>query len=241
MSYTLALMITYLESILFSASPLQLVIWATIYFLVIYLIFASLTWCLAKLINRPIEKRKPSSAQVYKEIFNSLRSILIFGIGILIPWGMVKYNIAPLTNKLSVISIVIEMLILIMWNDVHFYAVHRLLHSKLKKSHVTHHRSISTTPFAAYSMSSWEAVLLGSVMPIAMLFYRFSIVSLVFLPIWSIAINTLAHSNCNLFPNASEHSLFNLTKHHQNHHSNYHGNYSFFFNQLDRWFKTSQK
>lgn len=241
MSYTIAFMIAYVESILLSARPLQLIIWATIYFLVIYLTFASLTWCLAKLIRRPIEKRKINPAQTRREVLNSLRSILIFGVGILIPWGLVKYNISSFANSISMLSITLEILILILWNDIHFYAVHRLLHSKLKRAHVTHHQSIATTPFAAYSMSIWEAMLLGGVLPIAMLFHSFSIVSLLLLPIWSIAINTLAHSNCYLIPSASEYSLLNLVKHHQNHHSKYHGNYSFFFYQLDHWFNTRQK
>jgi sterol desaturase/sphingolipid hydroxylase (fatty acid hydroxylase superfamily) len=219
---------------------LQLVILATSYFLGIYLLFASITWGLAKLINRPIEKRKTKSTQIRKEILYSLRSIVIFGIGVLLPWGMVKYNIVSFSNKVSTISIITEIFVLILWNDVHFYAVHRLLHAKFKKWHATHHLSVSATPFAAYSMSSWEAMLLGSVLPIAMLFHSFSLITLIFLPIWSIFINTLAHSNCDYFPSASERSLFNLTKHHQSHHSHYHGNFSFFFNQLDHWFNTSR-
>jgi sterol desaturase/sphingolipid hydroxylase (fatty acid hydroxylase superfamily) len=119
--------------------------------------------------------------------------------------------------------------------------MHRLMHSQFKKIHAPHHLSISATPFTAYSMSPWEAILLGSVMPIAMLFHNFSLFSLALLPIWSIAINTLAHANSNIFPSASEHSLLGVIKHHQSHHSKYHGNYSFFFTQLDRWFNTAQQ
>jgi sterol desaturase/sphingolipid hydroxylase (fatty acid hydroxylase superfamily) len=240
MSYSLALIIAYIESSFLSLLPLQLVILATSYFLGIYLLFASIAWGLAKLINRPIEKRKTRPAQTRKEVLNSLRSILIFGIGMLIPWGMLKYNITSFAEKISAISIIAETVILILWNDVHFYAVHRLLHAKFKKWHATHHLSVSATPFAAYSMSSWEAMLLGSVLPIAMLFHHFSLIALILLPIWSIFINTLAHSNCDYFPSADERSLFNLTKHHQSHHSYYQGNFSFFFNQLDHWFNTSR-
>lgn len=240
MSYSLALIISYIESSFLSMSPLAVAAWATVYFLSIYLFFTSLVWGLAKLVNHPIEQRKIKPAQIQREIIISLRSIVIFGVGMLIPWGMLKYNITAFSNNISVITILTETLILILWNDVHFYAVHRVLHAKFKKWHASHHLSVTATPFAAYSMSSWEAMLLGSVLPIAMLFHHFSLVALILLPVWSIFINTLAHSNCDLFPKANEHSLFNLIRHHQSHHSNYQGNFSFFFTQIDRWFNTSR-
>jgi Delta7-sterol 5-desaturase len=89
-------------------------------------------------------------------------------------------------------------------------------------------------------MSITEALLLGSVMPLAMLVHDFSLLPLVLLPIWSICINALAHSNCNKFDGASEHSLLSLVRHHQSHHSRYSGNFSFLFIQLDRWFGTAR-
>ncbi len=241
MLYSFAFMVTYLEAAFLALRPIQLVCWGIAFFLFIYLFFASFIWTLARLVNRPIETKKHKPAQIRTEILDSIRSILVFGIGLIIPWGMLKLNITSFASTISSISILTEVLILIIWNDVHFYAMHRLLHGKLNKWHVAHHKSVTATPFTAYSISMGEAIMLGSVMPIAMLFHDFSIVSLAFLPIWSIAINTLAHSNCNLFPNASEHSLLRLIKHHQSHHSKYHGNYSFFFTQLDRWFNTTQQ
>lgn len=234
-------MVAYLESAFLALRPVELVCWGIAFFLSIYLVFTGFIWLFTQLINRPIETKPCKPAQIRSEVLDSIRSILIFGIGLIIPWGMIKWNMASFASTISSISMMAEVIALILWNDVHFYAVHRLLHGKLKKWHVVHHKSVTATPFAAYSMSIGEAILLGSVMPIAMLFHDFSIVSLAFLPIWSIAINTLAHANCNLFPGASEHSLLGLIKHHQDHHSRYHGNYSFFFTQLDRWFNTTQQ
>lgn len=241
MSYSVAFLISYVESSFLALRPHEIVLYGAIYFLSIYLAFACFAWTIAWLVNRPIETKKIKPTQIRTELLDSLRSILIFGIGIIIPWLMVKLNIASFPNTISVVSILTEMLILIVWNDLHFYAIHRLLHSRFKKLHSAHHLSVTATPFTAYSMSIWEAMLLGSVMPIAMLFYDFSILSLAFLPIWSIAINTMAHSNCEISPNVSEYSLLGVIRHHQNHHSKYHGNYSFFFTNLDSWFNTTQK
>ena len=226
-----------------SENPLPLMVNAVIFFLVIYWAFAMVVFLLAKQIDRPIEKRQVTAKQLVTEIINSMRSILLFGIGMILPWLLIQNGYAEIAEKASILQVLLECVALILWNDLHFYFVHRLLHSQInspplkwfnfKSAHITHHKSISATPFAAYSMSVTEALLLGSVLPIAMLAWDFSAFSLLFLPIWSIGINALAHSNCDFFPHATQRSFLGLAKHHQSHHSHYHGNYSFFFWQID--------
>lgn len=229
-----------LGTLFFESNPVALMISTTAYFFSIYMIFTSFAWLLAKVVSRPIETKPIKPTQIRSEVTYSLRSILCFGLGILVPWAMIKFNITSLQVISNAEKIIIDSFILIIWNDIHFYFSHRLLHEKFKKSHGLHHQSHTATPFSAYSMSITEALLLGSVMPIAMPFHNFSLVSLLFLPVWSILINTLAHSNCNLFPNAKEDTILGFIKHHQSHHSHYHGNYSFFFHQLDQWLNTDR-
>lgn len=241
MSYSFAVIISYLEAAFLALHPHELALIGAVYFLSLYLFFASLAWFMAKLINRPIETSIIKPAQMRTELFDSLRSVLIFGISLVIPWAMITFNLAAFPNKMSVVTILTECLMLIVWHDIHFYVIHWLLHKQLKKTHTAHHLSVTATPFTAYSMGVGEAVLLSSVIPIAMLFYDFSLFSLGFLTIWSVAINALIHSNCDLSPNASKHSLLGIIKHHQSHHTNANGNYSFFFTQLDSCFYTRQK
>ena len=229
-----------------SNNPLPLLACATAFFLLIYCTFSGLVFLLAKQLNRPIEKRVVTTKQLTTELVNSMRSITLFGLGMIVPWWLIHNGYASIVAKNSVLQTLLECVALILWNDLHFYIVHRLLHSQLKwlnlkPAHITHHKSIAATPFAAYSMSATEALMLGSVMPIAMLVWDFSAFALLFLPVWSIAINALAHSNCDLFPNAPQRSYLNLVKHHQSHHSHYHGNYSFFFWPLDAYLGTLRK
>ncbi|MBC7756743.1 MAG: sterol desaturase family protein [Bdellovibrio sp.] len=224
----------------YADNTLPFLAWAVCFFLSIYLLAASLVFVLAKTLNRPIETRPVSANQIFTEVVQSLRSILLFGVGMMVPWLMLRYNISQIKIEASAVTIALEFMVLVLWNDVHFYAVHRLLHSKLKWAHLAHHKSVTATPFTAYSMGIIEALLLGSVMPLAMLVHHFSLISLALLPIWSIGINALAHSNCNLFSSVSEHSILSLVRHHQSHHSRYSGNFSFLFNQLDRWFGTAR-
>ncbi|MES2501198.1 MAG: sterol desaturase family protein [Pseudomonadota bacterium] len=227
-------------------NPIPLVLCAMAFFLVIYSTFSGLVFLLARQANRPIEKRVVTGKQLATELINSMRSIALFGLGMIVPWWLMRNGYASIATTASAMQIAVECVILILWNDLHFYIVHRLLHTNfkwlsLKPAHITHHKSIAATPFAAYSMSVTEALMLGSVMPIAMLIWDFSAFSLLFLPVWSIAINALAHSNCDLFPNAPQRSYLNLVKHHQSHHSHYHGNYSFFFWPLDAYLGTLRK
>jgi Delta7-sterol 5-desaturase len=227
-------------TLIYANNPVPLLAWATTFFFSIYLLAASFVFMLAKLINRPIETRAIPPSQIRTELTQSLRSILLFGIGMIVPWLMLHYKIFQVKLEANAMMMLLDFVLLVLWNDAHFYAVHRLLHSKLKSAHLTHHKSVTATPFTAYSMSIAEALLLGSVMPLAMLVHDFSLLPLVLLPIWSIGINVLAHSNCNLLDSASEHSLLSLVRHHQSHHSRYSGNFSFLFTQLDRWFGTAR-
>lgn len=219
---------------------IQLMLMSSLYFLMIYFIFALLAKGVAYRVNRPISLKPLHQSQIRIEMLRSLRSIMIFGIGMILPWAMLRFGLVNIMFEVSLSTIVIELLFLIVWNDIHFYAIHRLMHTKFKKAHGIHHQSITSTPFSAYSLSGTEAALLGSVMPLVMPFYAFSIQALILLPIWSIFINTLAHSNSDLFPNVRTNSMLGFIRHHQHHHSYYQGHYSFFIYQLDHWFGTAQ-
>lgn len=231
---------TLLASLLQSPTPLPIMAASTVFFLTLYLAFAWIVWAIAQHVNRPIELRPLKLRQIRTEILNSLRTILLFGLGIVFVWGAYQLEWIGISSDAGVIQTLLEMLVLIFWNDLHFYWVHRFLHHKLKKTHATHHKSVTSTPFTSYSMSALEALLLGSVLPVVMLFHDFSTAALIFLPLWSILINTLSHSNCDFFPHAKESTLLGFIRHHQTHHSRYHDNFGFFFSHLDTWLATSR-
>lgn len=230
-----------LESLLHADTPFGLMLWSTAYFLAIYCIFAGGSWLLALGLKRPIEQRLRRPGQLRVEVLASLRSIILFGVGMALPWALVRSGLASVDFSASPLRVAVDFLILVLWNDLHFYAMHRLLHERLPKAHVWHHRSVTASPFASYSMSLTEAALLGSVMPLIMPFHDFSAAALLALPVWSLFINSLAHSNCDLFPQAGDDGLLAFVRHHQRHHSSYHGNYAFLFPVLDRWMGTTSQ
>ena len=82
------------------------------------------------------------------------------------------------------------MAVLLVWNDIHFYANHRLLHTRwLRRFHAQHHRSLVTTPFSTYSFHPLEAALLGNVILLPMLLHDFSFAALLSLPVMSLLLN----------------------------------------------------
>jgi len=230
-------------ALLRSPDPLALIFAACAFFLVLYFFFSGFVFLAAKLVDRPIDVRPARAgqmrSQIRREILVSARSAILFGIGMTIPWGLLKLGLTDVNDSAGPWTIAVEFVALVVWNDLHFYASHRLLHAGFGKLHAMHHRSVVATPFAAYCMSASEALLLGSVMPLAMLAHRFSIESLMLLPVWSIFINTLAHSNCDFLPATGGFRPLRFIRHHQDHHSHYHGNYGFFFCLLDEWFHTA--
>ncbi len=227
-------------NLLHANNVVPLIMAASAYFLLIYLLFSFLATLIAIQVKRPISTIPFASSQVRTEILRSIRSIMLFGAGMILPWAMLKFGFARISIDANLLTIILECVLLVLWNDLHFYGMHRLMHYQFRRAHGVHHQSIVSTPFASYSMSVTEALILGSVLPLAMLLHSFSLQALLFLPVWSILINALAHSNCDLFINSSANTLLGFIKHHQNHHSYYQGNYSFFFPQFDRWFGTEQ-
>ncbi|MBB5207808.1 sterol desaturase family protein [Chiayiivirga flava] len=134
----------------------------------------------------------------------------------------------------------LELGVLALWNELHFYASHRALHTRpLRRFHVPHHRSLVTTPWSTYSFHPVEALLLGSVPLIPMLLHDFSFTALALLPLFSIVINNLGHSNYEFSAREKPPGLQGASRRHHLHHTRYHGNYGFLAAWPDRLFRSA--
>src|SRR5690606_12989108 len=126
------------------------------------------------------------------------------------------------------------------WNELHFYISHRLLHTPwLRRFHATHHRSHIATPFSTYAFHPVEALMLGSVPLLPMLAHDFSFFALASLPVMSIALNTLGHSNYEFSSTAPARGWLDASRRHHLHHACYHGNYGFLLSVFDRLLGTA--
>ncbi len=190
-------------------------------------------------IGKTLDLRPLANGQVKREIQLSIVTLIIFGAGVIFPWGLLQLGWARLASAPSITQVSLEILVLILWNEVHFYISHRLLHMPfLRRFHVPHHNSIVPTPWTVYSFHPVEALMLGSVLMLPMLLHDFSVHALVFLPLFSLLINSLGHANYDVNP-ASRFFLYQGMRRHQLHHACFNGNYGFMLPFMDKLCKTA--
>ena len=231
-----------------SLSATEAMGWGLAFFGSIYVVFGCATWLLTQHIlpglgrGATLDPRPLPRGQLRRELGLSLVSILIFGTGMIFPWGLLQLGWAQLTPHASATRIVLEILALVIWNDVHFWINHRLLHTRwLKRFHVPHHRSVVTTPFATYAFHPVEAIMLGNVILLPMVVHNFSFWSLASVPLFSLFFNCIGHANYDFFPRVSYAHWFAASRRHHLHHACYNGNYGFQFTFMDRLFRTRLK
>ena len=215
---------------------------ATFGFAAIYFGLGGLcAWMTAKVLprlgwGRAIDERALHPGQLRGEILRSLVSIAIFGAyGVLTLWLDAR-GLVHLRWTLDGRRLLLDLVVMVAWNEVHFYACHRLLHTRwlYKKVHLVHHRSVRPTPWATYSFHPLEAALLGSVMVLALLFWDLTIFGAILYPLVSLAMNVLGHSNWTLLEGRALGRPFAASVRHSLHHRRVGGNFGFLVPWLDR-------
>jgi sterol desaturase/sphingolipid hydroxylase (fatty acid hydroxylase superfamily) len=171
-------------------------------------------------VGRPIAERALAPGQLAREIRQSLVSIAIFGgYGLLTALGA-RARLWTVLPVRSPGGVALEIAFLVLWNDLHFYAIH-------------------PTPFSTYAMHPIEALLLGSVMVLVQPFHAFSVPTLLLFPLVSLLMNNLGHMNYDLVPDRGLWHPLAATRRHESHHRHVTGNYGFLLPVLDRWLGTT--
>jgi lathosterol oxidase len=179
--------------------------------------------------------------QIRKEIWQSMRSILIFGLqGIIIQQG-IRYGWFHISYELNWWAIV-QVIILFFWNELHFYLCHALLHRPymIRNFHWVHHHSKEPTMFSTFSFHWVEAFILGTVIIFPLLVYPFQALAILSLPVMSLVINLLGHCNYDFFSKYKPEHLLKFSYRHSMHHKKGKGNLGFLLPWLDSLFKTSK-
>jgi lathosterol oxidase len=180
--------------------------------------------------------------QIKEELFLSTLSILVFAAQATGLVWMLRAGWLEIDWQRSPWHLAWELPALYLWNEVHFFAVHRLLHRPLlyRRIHVWHHRSVVTTPFSAYCFHPAESFLLGAVMPLALAFHAFSPWALLGLTLMSLLLNVSGH-----LPHEHVRGAFALlapqSRYHNRHHRDFHRHFGFSLPLLDRWLGGADK
>ena len=193
-------------------------------------------------IGKVLDTRPLQRDQLPREWRQSLHSVLIFGIGMVVPWGLLQLGWAQLAPTASAARVAAEIVVLMVWNDVHFWLNHRLLHSKaLVRFHGDHHRSYVTTPWSTYSFHPIEALMLGNIILLPMVVHDFYFWSLASVPVLSLMLNLIGHSNWDFFPKVSDTHPLAASRRHHLHHARPAGNYGFALAFMDQIMGTKVK
>jgi lathosterol oxidase len=195
-----------------------------VYFLLLYFGIGTLFRLLCrqlytqKLLTKIVLK-DPAPEQVRYEIIHSLVSVVIFGFsGVALVYMIRSGSIEPAPD--TTWSALTGLVILNLWNELHFFTVHRLMHLPwlYRTVHKVHHRSKTPTVYSVFSFHPFEAALLSTVPLTIAPFVDLSITALMLYPLTSILLNLAGHCNYR-FGNGqgSSYTLFATrhAKHHQ--------------------------
>nr|WP_315234660.1 sterol desaturase family protein [uncultured Albidiferax sp.] len=225
----------------------QIMLWACIFFGSLYWGMGALNQLITHHLlttlghGRTLDPRPLGPGQQAREQTQSALSVLLFGVGSVVPWSFLQWGWARLAVDPSGWQIALEVAVLVVWNEVHFYANHWLLHTRwLRRFHLLHHRSVVVTPWSTYCFHPVEALMLGNVLLLPMLLHDFSVWALLSVPVFSIVFNNIGHSNFDFLPDADRDRWWlNGARRHHLHHACYHGNFGFMFPFMDRLFGTA--
>lgn len=227
------------EAILYDLSYFMVFAIVVGYFIVLYAgIGVLFKWCCALLEKRgmvhKISEEKKWKGQLEFEIRHSFLSILIFGLSA-IPLIYAIRNGYFVTAENRPFTIIFGLIILTIWNEVHFFVVHRLMHLPyfFKKVHKVHHASKVPTVFSVFSFHPLEAFLLSTVPLTILPFISISSVSIFLFPLVSILLNFAGHCNYR-FGNGKGASWKLFGTRHHSHHYKKEKRYGFASGLLDR-------
>ncbi len=218
-----------------------------------YVIAASVTvsvvWLLRRTAarTRKIQSREATAADMRREFLQSLQSAMVYVVGAcFLIWGRdvgLLYSVFGNGFGLGIDMLILAAIVIA--HDAYFYWAHRFMHHPrlFRHFHRAHHRSITPTPWAAYSFAIPEAAVMFLFVPI----WQF----LVPTPGWvmftwinfQIIRNAMGHAGFEFFPrwwlSSPLTRWINTTVHHDlHHHGGFNTNYGLYFTWWDKWMGT---
>lgn len=195
-----------------------------------------------KKINHPkLLSHAPFKIKSLKNEFkSSLISILLFGFSGVFLAFLYKTKFVIFLDLTSATQLFTEVLVLLLWNELHFFIVHRLFHTKwLYRYHRHHHLEPNISPLATFSFHWSETFTLATVIPLALLWKQFSFEGISLFVVASLILNTIGHSGFELFKNGP--TWLQISKRHFDHHKFHKINFGFALSIFDKYLKKSNQ
>lgn len=201
-----------------------------------------------KIHYRKIQFRLPTPSDYQREILFSLLTTVIFlMIGIITfhpnhlrPYTQIYDEFGSKGWSYEIFSFFMILIV----HDTYFYWCHRVMHSRwgMKYIHLTHHKSVNPSPWAAFSFSPLEAIIeAGIILVVAFLFPIHRNTILIFM-VFMTLYNVYGHLGWELYPKGFHKTRLgkwiNTSINHNQHHQTFKGNYGLYFLFWDRWMRT---
>ena len=222
---------------LFVIDALRYAIPASLAFLVFW------HWKWDALEHRRIQRRRPSSKALRREIAYSISTAVIFASVGLGTYHLVRAGVLHMYFRVDECGWpwwFASIAVAIVLHDAYFYWTHRAMHHPwlFKHVHRVHHLSTSPSPWAAYAFSPAEALINALVVPLILLVVPMHELAVFAFLIYMIVMNVIGHLGIELYPRGFTDGRwtgwFSTSTHHNLHHRDFHGNYGLYFTLWDR-------
>lgn len=217
----------------------QLFLLVTGYFLILYFGLAPLFLRVCQYLQgrgmlRIIVDRAVPASQIRREQWHSLKSIVVFGLSALPVVYLIRNEMVVLLEN-TLLNVLVGVVLLTVWNEVHFFAVHRLMHLPffMRRVHFVHHQSHVPTVYSVYSFHWLEAILLSTVPLTFIGWVPIAPLAIFLFPSVSVLLNYAGHCNYR-FGSRAEDSWWLLGTRHNDHHARGRKNYGFALPWLDK-------
>ena len=163
------------------------------------------------------------------------KSIFIFGLSSIPLIALYRYGFISFGPD-TIWNIIFGLLFLNLYNEAHFFLVHRMMHLPffMKNVHWVHHKTRIPTVYSVYSFHWLEATLLSTVPLSITPFFEFSAIAVALYPLTSILINFAGHCNYR-FGNGNGGSWQIFGTAHNQHHSKGRQNFGFLLPIFDQF------
>ena len=193
--------------------------------------------------HRIIRRQRIRSADYRREIGQSLLCLVVFSLSAYVVLigsrhGWMHLDASGQTTFWHGLAIFVLMLVV---HDTYFYWTHRMFHHPrlFRRLHLTHHKSVSPTPFASYSFDLPEAAVHAAFFPLWFGLVSTPVAVVQVFVIFALTRNVLGHTGVEILPRWTVDNIvldqFTTTTHHDLHHSgHFKHNFGLYFTWWDR-------
>lgn len=200
--------------------------------------------------NYKIQQVKTAPAQLKKELFFGIISLMIFAAMGFVLYLLYHYGHSRIyldINKYGIFYFVVSVILMMVFHDMYFYWTHRLLHLPgwYQKIHTIHHQSTNPSPFTSLSFHPVEAIIQAAILPLIVITIPAHPIAIFIFLAFMVYKNVRGHAGYEFTTPAERQKerkwLQSYSIDHNEHHLYGRGNYGLYFTIWDRLMHTFRK